>query len=236
MPPSPPDRCCVANGPSNAQRRPGPDEIARSTSATDTTPCSTSQYASRHSAACSRLVMWPGSSTRILHRRLADRLVRGHRLLDRRVGGGLAADDLDEWDQVGWVERVPDEHPFGRGGRSPAGAGSASARTSSKRSPRRAGDRVDLAVQLELQVEPFRVRSPARTTHRPPPRPPTSATATSSGEPSPATRPWRTNDGQHASTSRRRATRRRRADRSPRPRSRAPRTVRPSSPRWHRCR
>src|SRR5690606_20443577 len=64
MPPGPPDRSCTANGPSSAQRRPGPLAIAVSMSATDTTPRSTSEYASRHNAACRRLATCPGSSWR----------------------------------------------------------------------------------------------------------------------------------------------------------------------------
>ena len=80
MPPSPPERCCVANGPSERPAQPRP--VTRSPCRfrpPSPTPCSTSQYASRHSAACRRLVTWPGSSARIAHRRLADRPVRGHR-------------------------------------------------------------------------------------------------------------------------------------------------------------
>ena len=64
IPPGPPDRCWFANGPSTAQRRPGPWEMAVSMSATVATPRSTSEYASCHSAACSRFAMWPGTSWR----------------------------------------------------------------------------------------------------------------------------------------------------------------------------
>ena len=64
MPPGPPDRCWLTNGPSTAQRSPGPWAIAVSMSATVATPRSTSEYASRHSAACSRLATWPGTSWR----------------------------------------------------------------------------------------------------------------------------------------------------------------------------
>ena len=62
MPPGPPERCWLVNGPSAAHRRPGPSVIAVSTSATVATPRATSEYASRHSAACRRFARWPGSS------------------------------------------------------------------------------------------------------------------------------------------------------------------------------
>jgi hypothetical protein len=46
-------------------------------------------------------------------RALADCGIEAHRALDRALVGPRAADDLDQRDEVGRVERVPDHDPLG---------------------------------------------------------------------------------------------------------------------------
>ena len=88
-------------------------------------------------------------------RRLPDRRVEGERGGDRLGCGGLAADDLDEGDEVRWVEGVADEDPL-RVGTDRVAARSGGSPTSSRRSatsvawPRRCR-----ASSCDLVAEPF---------------------------------------------------------------------------------
>src|SRR5215213_1206642 len=74
-------------------------------SVTLATPWLTWWSASGHSAAWRRWRRGPGLALD-LDSHCAHRLVEAPRCRHDAVGGALVAHDLDQWDEVGWVERV----------------------------------------------------------------------------------------------------------------------------------
>ena len=94
--------------------------IEASICSTVASPFATMCSASRHSASCSRLAMNPGTSRSMVITDLPMCRKNSAVHLTTSACGPLAADDLDQRDQVRRVERVRDHQPVRRMRRSTA--------------------------------------------------------------------------------------------------------------------
>ena len=114
MPPSPPERCRCANGPSAPQRRPGAmrdgDFDVGNGSSSDVDEVEHLSPKGRLETICNVPLEFSAQADRLL----ADRSIEGHRPIDHRIGGFLAADDLQERNQMGRIERLAEHDPLGK--------------------------------------------------------------------------------------------------------------------------